>query len=68
MLYVCVFVCLFVCLLMKGSVSFDPDNTKFTPKIDEWSGRVMLYIPLKTVQNWLKNEFFRKRSVGSRLA
>ena len=52
MLYAC------VCLLMKGFVSFDPNNAKFTQKTDECSGRVMHYIPPKTVQNWLKNQFF----------
>ena len=40
MLYVCVF----VCLLMKGSFSFDPNDAKFTQKIDEWSGRAVHYI------------------------
>ena len=53
--YVCVFV-----LLMKGSISFDPNNAKFTQKIDEYSERVMHYIPPKMVQNWLKDQFFGK--------
>ena len=58
-MYVCMCVCLFF-LLMKGSFSFDPNNVNFTQKIDECSRRVMHYIPPKTVQNWLKNQFFKK--------
>ena len=48
------YACMRVCLLMKGSVSFDLNNTKFTQKIDECSGCVIHYILLKTMQNWLK--------------
>ena len=43
---------------MKGSISFDPNDAKFTQKINECVGRVMHYIRPKTVQNWLKNQFF----------
>ena len=66
-MYVCMCVCVCVCLLMKGSISFDSNNTKFTQKIDECSGRVMHYILPKTVQNWLKNQFSIKGSVYFKL-
>ena len=48
------YVFMYVCKLMKDSVSFDPQNTKFTKKIDECMRRVMHYIPPKMVQSWLK--------------
>ena len=65
MLYVCmyVFMHVFACFLTKGPASFDPNNAKFTQKMDECLGLVMLYIPQKTVQNWLKNQFIEKGSV-----
>ena len=31
----------FVCLLMKGSISFDPNNAKFTQKIDKCTRSVI---------------------------
>ena len=40
MLYVCVF----VWMLMKGSVSFNPNDAKFTQRIDEYTGHVNSYI------------------------
>ena len=68
--YVCMCVCVFVCLLMKGSVSFDPNNAKFTKKkkkkkkkINECMGRVI--IQLKTVQDWLKNPCKCARSLSN---
>ena len=39
---------------MKGSVSFDLNNAKFTQNIPEFKGRVNSYIRLKLVRNWLK--------------
>ena len=41
--------------LMKGFVSFDPNNPKFTQKIEECTGRVINSIQPKAVQNGLKN-------------
>ena len=32
---------MFVCLLMKGSISFDPNNAKFTQKIGECTRTVI---------------------------
>ena len=55
-----VYICMCVCLLMKGSISFDPNNAKLTLKIHDCSGRVNSYIGPKTVLNWLKNHFFKK--------
>ena len=63
--YVCMYV--FVCLSMKSSVSFDPNNAKFTQKIDVCTGRVMHYIRLKKIQNWMKKQFFKKGSVAMKL-
>ena len=40
---------------MKGSLSFDLNDAKFTQHINEWcTGRVASYIRPKSVQNWLK--------------
>ena len=43
------YVCLFVCF-KKGSISFDPNNAKFTQKIDDCMGRVINFIRPKTMQ------------------
>ena len=48
---------------MKGSVSFYLNNAIFTQSIREGSGHVKCYIRQKIVQNWLKNQCFKKRSV-----
>ena len=48
------YVCMCVWMLMKGSVSFDPNNAIFTQNIHEGTGRVNSYIRPKSVQNWLK--------------
>ena len=53
-------VCVCVCLLKKGSISFDPNNAKFSQKINECSGHVNRCIRPKTVQNWLKNDFLKR--------
>ena len=37
-------VCMCACLLMKGSISFDPNDAKVTQKIHECVGRVNGYI------------------------
>ena len=66
-MYVCMYVCVFVCLLMKGSVSSDPNNGKFTQKIDERSGHVNSYIPPKTVKKQLKNQFLKKGYIVMKL-
>ena len=50
-MYVCVWVCLFVCY-KKGSITFDPNNTTFTQKIDDCMGRVINFIRRKTVTIW----------------
>ena len=61
MLYVCVW------MLMKGSLSFDSNNAILTQNIHEGMGHVINYIQLISVQNWLKNQFF-KTGVGLRKA
>ena len=43
----------FVCY-KKCSVTFDPNNAKFTQNIDDCEGWVMNFIRPKTVQNWLE--------------
>ena len=48
-----VFMYVFVCY-KKSSVTFDPNNAKFTQKIDDCGGWVINFIRPKTVQNWLK--------------
>ena len=50
-------VCMYVWMLMKGSLSFDPNNAKFTQNIHECTRCVNSYIRPKSVQNWLKNQF-----------
>ena len=40
-------VCMYVWMLMKGSVSFDPNNAIFTQNIHEGMGRVNNYIQPK---------------------
>ena len=71
MLYVSMYVRMYVCclfvLLVKCSISFDPNNAKFTQKINVFMGRVMHYIRLKKVQNWMKNQFFKKGSAAMKL-
>ena len=37
-------VCMYICLLMKGSISFDPNNAIFTQNIHEGKGCVNRYI------------------------
>ena len=54
-------------MLLKGFISFHPNDAKFPQKIDECPGRVMHYIPPKMVQKWLKNQFFKKRLVSMKL-
>ena len=49
------YVCMYVWMLMKGSLNFDPNNTKFTQNIHECTGRLNNYIRQKSVQTWLKN-------------
>ena len=66
-MYVCMYVWLFVCLLMKGSISFDPNNAKFTQKIHECMGHVINYIWLKTVHNRVKNQSLKMASVTMKL-
>ena len=44
---------MFVCY-KKSSVTFDPNNAKFTQKIDDCEGWVINFIQPKTVQNWLE--------------
>ena len=53
-MYVYVCVCLLVCY-KKGSVSFDLNYATFTQKVDDRTSRLINFIRLKTVQNWLKN-------------
>ena len=48
------YVCMCVWMLMKGSVSFDPNNAIFIQNIHEGTGLVNSYIQPKLVQNWLK--------------
>ena len=43
---------------MKGSLSFDPSNAILMQNIHEGMGHVINYIRVKSVQNWLKNQFF----------
>ena len=50
-MYVCMYVCMYDCWLMKGSLSFDPNNAKFTQNIHEYTERVNNYNRLKLVQN-----------------
>ena len=58
-MYVCMYVC--VCLFVNERLrQFLPNNAKFTQRIDECSGRVMLYIPSKTVQICLKKSILQK--------
>ena len=38
------YACMYVCLLMKGSLSFDPNNAKFTQNIHDHTGHVKRYI------------------------
>ena len=45
---------------MEGSLSFDPNNAIFTQNIHEDTGCVINYIRPTSVQNWLKNKFFKK--------
>ena len=48
MLYVRMY--MHVCLFMKGSLSFDPNNAKFTQNIHEGMAHVKRYIGPKSVQ------------------
>ena len=52
---------------MKGFVSFDPNNVLLTQNIHENMGRAINYIRPKSVQNWLKNPFFKKGLVYFKL-
>ena len=61
------YVCMYVRLLMKGSLSFDPNNAKFTQNIHESTRHVNSCIRQKSVQNWLKSQFFKKGSVYFKL-
>ena len=45
---------MYVRLLMKGSISFDPNNAKFTQKLNARMENVINYIQPKMVLNWLK--------------
>ena len=62
-MHVCIYVCMYsmyACLLMKGSLSFAPNNAKFTQNFHEGTGHVNRYIRSKSVQIYLKNQFFKK--------
>ena len=52
---------LYVCMYVNERLpQFDPNNAIFTQDIHEGTGRVNSYIRLKSVQNWLKNQFFKR--------
>ena len=59
-MYVCMYVCICVWMLMEGSLSFGPNNAILTQNIHEDTGCVINYIRPTSVQNWLKNKFFKK--------
>ena len=55
------YACVHVCLVVNGkALSFDPNNARSTQNINEGTGSVINYIQPKSVQNWLKNQFFKK--------
>ena len=67
-MYVYTYVYMYVCMYVnEGSLSFDPNNAKFTQNVHEGTGRVNNYVRPKSVQNWLKNEFFTKELVYFKL-